>query len=139
MSEVNKPVARPGKGKVVIYAVFFIIFVAISYCYAGIFLVNTVIHGSAGNDLITLGYAVFALIFLFGFDRRKWCEGFKIQNKALSFLFVITPLATALIDKYKLLTINFISRSVLIVDLLLVIMTILIVSVVISLIERYLE
>lgn len=139
MSEENRPVAKHGRGKVIFYGVCFIIFVMISYFYSAIFLVNTVMFGSAGNDIITLVYAVFALIFLFGFDRRKWCEDFKMQNKALSFLFVITPLATALIDKYKLITIDFINRSILIVDLLAVIICILFFSVVISLFEKYLE
>lgn len=139
MSEENRPVAKPGRGGVIFYGVCFIIFVMVSYCYLSIFLVNTVMFGSAGNDIITLVYAVFALIFLFGFDRRKWCEGYKMQNKALSFLFVITPLATALIDKYKLITIDLINRSILIVDLLAVIICILFFSVVISLFEKYLE
>jgi len=139
MSEENRPVAKPGRGKVIVYGVCFIIFVMVTYCYSAIFLVNAVMFGSAGNDIITLVYAIFALIFLFGFDRRKWCEGFKMQNKALSLLFVITPLATALIDKYKLITIDFINRSILIVDLLAVIICILFFSVVISLFEKYLE
>lgn len=113
-----------------------VIVTVISYLYSYRFLSNSMLHQSGGNTFITLLYAVAAVLFLFFVDRRRWSERFSQENKALNLLFVITPLATALIDQYRNEFEKSIENFILGWDLLAVIICVIFVSVSIVFFEK---